>query len=333
MRIAFIHDWEPDHFQELTWQDGLARAVQILGERHQVRFFTMGKEETVLPHPFFNIHVMPSSERLKEAVGAWFPDVILHWADCTRPNAKTLFELGKPQALCYAGGNTQAGNDVYFDHIFVESQVYLEAFERMGCSVSTAFGTNTQLFTPIEDMPKHFDTFFPATYCEWKRHKLFSDATRGLRAATAGFMYDVQETHCYTYPKKQGVLTLPHIDANTLRWMYAASKSVVITSRADGGSQRTVLEAMAMNIPVIVTGDSDKTSEYLIDAGLGQNVVESTPEAIRERVDRVLEVGCKDTRDYIMENWSEYVYADNLEKGLLAICPETQNAESTTSTT
>lgn len=316
MRIAFIHDWEPDYFQELTWTDGLARAVKILSDRHQVRFFTCGKEDTILPHQFFDVHVKSSSERLKEDVAAWFPDVILHWADCTRPNASVLFDLGKPQALCFAGGNTEAGNDMYFEHIFVESQVYKDAFERIGKDVSTAFGTNTELFSPIEDMPKHFDAFFPATYCEWKRHKLFTDATEGLRRATAGFMYPVQEKHCYDYPRTRGVLTLPHIDANTLRWMYAASKCVVVTSRADGGSQRTVLEAMAMDVPVIATRDSDKTSEYLIDAGQPENVVDPTPEAIRKRLDEILRDGCAPTRDYIMEKWSEYVYADNIEKNL-----------------
>ncbi len=320
MRIAFIHDWEPDYFQELTWRDGLSRAVQLLGERHQLKFYTLGKEETVLPHPFFNVNVMPSSERLVEDVKAFFPDVILHWADMTRPNAKTLFEVGKPQAICYAGGNAKAGSEVFFEHVFVESQVYKDAFERMGVSTSTAFGTNTELFRPIPDMPKHFDVFFPATYCEWKRHKLLTDATDGLKVATAGFMYEVQERHCYEYPRSKGVLTLPHIDANTLRWMYAASKCVVIPSRADGGSQRTVLEAMAMNIPLVVTEDSDKTSEYLIDAGLAEYVVPPDKQSIREAVEKILGgAPYPETRPYIMEKWSEYVYADNIEKGLCGL--------------
>jgi glycosyltransferase involved in cell wall biosynthesis len=317
MRIAFIHDWEPDYNQELTWRDGLSRAVQILGERNQLKFFTLGQEQTVLPHPFFDIHVMPSSEALRESVAAFFPDVILHWADMTRPNAKSLFSLGKPQAICYAGGNTQAGNDVFFDHIFVESKVYKEAFTRMGQSVSTAFGTNTELFKPIPEMAKHFDVFFPATYCDWKRHKLFAEATDGLKACTAGFMYQVQERYCYEYPRSKGVLTLPHVDANTLRFLYAGSKCVVITSRADGGSQRTVLEAMAMNIPVVVTADSDKTSEYLRDAGLGEYVVPPDKQSIREAVEKILGgADYPETRPYIMEKWSEYCYADNIEKGL-----------------
>ena len=315
MRIAFIHDWEPDHFQELTWEDGLSKAIKILSDRHQVRFFTCGNKTTVLPHKFYDIYVYQSSEELEEAVRAWFPEVILHWADCTRPNAERLSKVA-PQALCFAGGNALAGNAQYFKQIFVESASYKKTFEEWGHNVSTAFGTNTELFSPVAGMPKHFDAFFPATYCDWKRHKLFTDATKGLRAATAGYMYPVQERYCYEYPRSAGVLTLPHISANTLRWMYAASEVVVVTSRADGGSQRTVLEAMAMNIPVIAMKDSDKTSEYLIDAGLESHVVSPDPQAIREKIEEIKANGCKETRPYIMEKWSEFVYADNIEKGL-----------------
>lgn len=314
MRIAFIHDWECDIYQEMTWADGLAAAVRILSERHDLRFFTCGKDVTVLPHPYFPIHVRQSGDDMTQAVREFDPDVILHWADCTRPNAETLFALGKPMALCFAGGDPNGHTSVFFDHFFVESDVYRRRFELVDKSVSTAFGTNTGLFTPIPNMARQFDVVFPATYCNWKRHPLFTKSVAGLRAITAGFMYPVSERYCWEDTQKAGVFTLPHVSAETLRHIYAASGVCVITSMTTGGSQRTVLEAMAMNVPLVVMSDSDKTSEYVIEAGEGF-VVDPDPEKIREAIHTALNTKVS-TREYVMDKWSEYVYADNLEAGL-----------------
>lgn len=321
MRIAVIHDWEPDLAQEMTWKDGLAAAIKILSERHELRFWTLGKQHAMLPHEYFPITVVPDSEQLKLSVSTFAPDVILHWADCTRPNAPVLAELGKPMALCFAGGNPEAENYIYFDHIFVESEVYKQKFEEMEVSVSTAFGTNTELFKPIPGQAKQFDVIFPATYCDWKRHKLFTEATRGLKTVTAGFMYEVQERYCWEDVMKAGTLTLPHVSAEVLRHLYAASKVCLITSQASGGSQRTVLEAMSMDIPVITMADSDKTSEYIRDHGWTSCIVKPEAEDARYWVDQILSgsVKPKGGRDYVLSKWSEHHYADALEAGLTKI--------------
>jgi glycosyltransferase involved in cell wall biosynthesis len=329
MRIAFVHDWPPDLYQEMTWKDGLAAAVKILSQRHDLRFWTLGETACVLPHPYFPIHVVPHTDALVAEVRAYEPDVILHWGDLTRPNARPLLDLGVPQALCFAGGDTDGRNQDCFEHFFVESEVYRQRFEVSGCSVSTAFGTNTELFQPIPLMAKQFDVIFPATYCDWKRHTLFTEATRGLKAITSGFMYPVAERYCWEDTMKAGVLTLPHVGAETLQHLFAASKVCLITSRASGGSQRTVLEAMAMNIPVVVMEDSDKTREYVMDAQkLGFNVGGVAHKAqddnwatgARNWIDAILG-NDKDWngRDYIMSKWSEHHYADAIERGLQQI--------------
>ena len=313
MKIAFIHDWEVDWRQEFDWRDGLAAAVRILADRHELKFWVCGSPAAI-PHPYFPIHV---SNNIPTEVEAFNPDVILMWGDCTRPNAEPLSKLGIPMALCFAGGDTQGHTNQYFDHFFVESQTYLDSFEVQGKSVSRAFGTNTALFEPL-NAPKHFDALFPATYCTWKRHRLFNAATKGLRAATAGYMIPGgQEAWCYEETMKSGAMVLPHVSAEALRYLFAASKTCVITSRSDGGSQRTVLEAMSMNIPVIVMRDSDKTSEYVREGG-GYIVM---PEAhvIHETIEAVKDVPVN-TRDYIVSKYSETHYADALEAGLKNRC-------------
>ena len=66
---------------------------------------------------------------------------------------------------------------------------------------------------------------------------------------------------------------------------------------------------MLFRSPVIVT-DSDKFDYE------GVIRVEPTVEAIREAIDSA---EGKNTRDYILENWSHIKYAEALEKGLEAI--------------
>jgi glycosyltransferase involved in cell wall biosynthesis len=217
-------------------------------------------------------------------------------------------------ALCFAGGHFDGDARNYIEHYFTESEVYKGRFEAQGCSVSTAFGTNTELFKPIPAQHKLFDALFPATFALWKRHNLFAEATKGLKACAVGFVYETHEQECWQVCEAAGNLVLPHVSAEALRHLYAASKCVVIPSRADGGSQRTVLEAMAMNIPVIVCGDSDKTTEYVREGG-GLIVAPNAFE-IREAMLKAKDLNFN-TENYIKSKWSEYTYADALDKWIL----------------
>lgn len=305
MRIAFIWDWTPDYYQTITWQDGLAAALIELQRRgHTVDVYTDTYE--VIKHPYFDILPIPTTIKA---------DVILHWADFTRPHAKLLKSLGIPMAICFAGGAIDAENNVLFDHIFVESEVYKEKLNHNGFdNVSIAFGTNTELFKPLVQ-PKVFDTIFPATFALWKRHDLYAQSTKGLRSVAVGYMYNDHEQECWQVCLDNGVAVMPHVSAEALHYLYAMSKICVVTSRSSGGSQRTVLEAMAMNLPVIVT-DSDKFDFA------AERVYHCEPniQELRAYIDTLLD-GEPDisTRDYVVNNWSEKTYADSLEAGLKQI--------------
>lgn len=312
MKIAIVWDWENNTYQTLTWKDGLAAALRELIKRgHDVKVITCGND-MVIDHGYFPIYV---TSDVVTMVRDYKPDIILHWGDFTRPHAQPLRELGIPMAICFAGGEAVNYNTPYFDHIFVESEVYKTKLEQAGYeNVSIAFGTNTELFKPVEQS-KQFDTIFPATFAAWKRHNIYADAVKGLRALACGYMYDDHETECWKDTAKKGVVILPHVSAETLKWLYGATRACVITSSSAGGSQRTVLEAMAMNIPLIVT-DSDKY-DYITDEVFQ---VDPTPEAVRNTIDFILENNVTvNTRRYVEEKWSEYAYADELEKGMKSI--------------
>lgn len=308
MRIAFCWDWPPNVSQTTTWEDGLAAALNELRNRgHDVRVFMPceKEQETIISSP---LHEITVSSEMALAVDFWNPDVVLTWGDMTRPNATKLSKVGKPMAICFAGGEPNTYNTDLYDHVFVESEVYADALHRHP-SVSIAFGTNTDLFKPIQQN-KAFDAILPATFAAWKRHNLFAEATRDLRALAVGYIYHDHETECWEDCLKAGATILPHVSAKVLHYLYAASRVCVIPSRSDGGSQRSVLEAMAMNIPVIVT-DSDKFDyEHLYRA-------DPTVESIKGHLNALLDgEQSTNTRDYILENWSHHTYADALEEGL-----------------
>lgn len=312
MKIAFCYDWDPSDYFLMSWADGLSAALSELESRgHIIDIYVNGTfDHNVLTmlHEIYVTHDMVS------AVKACNPDVILCWADLTRPNAEGLAQLGIPMAICFAGGDPHGPNLEFFDHIFVESKVYLDALKDRA-SVSVAFGTNTELFKPIEQV-KAFDTIFPATFARWKRHQLYAEATEGLRSLAVGMIQPDVEAETWQTCLDHSVTMLPHVTAETLHYLYAASKVCVITSESVGGSQRTVLEAMAMNIPLIIT-DSDK-----FDYAVNQTVYVSSPSPneIRGFIDTILSSEQEtNTRDYIIANWSEYTYADALESGLQSI--------------
>ena len=310
MRIAFCWDWEPEYTQATTWQDGLAAALkELMARGHEVGVFTIGTPTTIV-NQYFNIEVVADPV---ESIREFNPDVILHWADMTRPSAKPLLALNKPMALLFAGGEVLGDNVELFDHIFVESQVYEDKLKKKGYSVSRAFGTNTALFKPIPQQKKVFDVIFPGTFAEWKRHELFAYASVGLNALAVGYMYDSHESECWKVCLEQGVTVLPHTSHKVLHHLYAASKICVVTSKSEGGSQRTVLEAMSMDIPVIVT-DSDKFDF----AWKKVYETEPTVKSLREMINLALDSEAH-TRDYVIQNWSEFTYADSIEAGLLKL--------------
>lgn len=314
MKIAFIHDWNVNYQQELDWQDGLSAALAELRKRgHDVTLFVNGERHGIIPNPNHDIRV---EDNMIAAVKWHNPDIILHWADMTRENARPLKELGKPMAICFAGGEADSYNTYLFDHVFVESQVYKAKFDEIGVTSSIAFGTNTDLFTPIADQPKYYDTIFPATFAAWKRHSLYANAVQGLRSLAVGYIYTDHEQECWQECQRLGTSILPHVSAEVLHYLLASSRICVITSMSSGGSQRTVLEAMAMNLPLIVT-DSDKF-DYITDEVYK---VEPEAEAIRGAVKALLDGDRTiNTRDYILNNWSHIQYADALESKLKELC-------------
>lgn len=328
MRIIFFWDWPIVIEQAITWKDGLAAAIRELSTRHEIKFLTMGNSNFILEHPFFDIGVCKDLDTLETSTKLFAPDVIFVWGDCTRPGAPALAKLGKPMALCFAGGDTNGPMAMYFDHFFVESAVYFDRFVAFGKSVSRAFGVNTELFDPLSDRLKRqqkvFDVCNLSTAAEWKRQPLLARACEGLRCVQAGYMYLEQEMDCWRVPQQSGWLVMPHVSAEGCAHILAASKVAALPSRSDGGSQRSALEAMAMNVPLVVC-DSDKLQEYVRASGHGV-ICEPTEKGISEAIEFARKM-VVDSRPWILENYSHITYARSIEQELLKLCGGTRTSD------
>ena len=315
MKVDVICDWDSPLEQIVTRGDGFIKALEILGKEWDINFYRLG-EECIL-HLKVPVIQKSTPERIAEAVLADKPDVILFFRDFTSKTTQYLMGKGIPMAICLTGGKFRNNIDAY-DLVFVESEVYKREFEQLGKRVIKAFGVDTDLFKPIQQ-PKIWDAIFPATFANWKRHSIFTEAM-SYRGLACGWMYSDHEQENWQICQEKGTMILPHLSHKAVAYLMNAAKTCVITSDSTGGSQRTVLEAMACNIPVIAMHDSDKTTEYVRDCGVGE-IINADPGSIIKAVDKWKDE-VVNTREWVIENYSAEVYADKLKQGLLSLCPE-----------
>lgn len=314
MKLAVINDWS-DGKSAIFWnKDGFLRMLWVLREieHWEVKFFKKLDRSINWKHDYVDIEF--STDPVKACLD-WNPDAILGFSDLSRPYLKEL-EGKKPIALCYTGGTFTDYKKVP-DIIFVESRSYLKWFRDMGINAVQAFGTNTEIFKPTKQ-PKIFKAFFPATFAGWKRHDLFAQAM-GRDGLACGW-WQPHEPHCHEVCFQHGVATLHHQMPESIVHLYNMSHTCLITSNDQGGSQRSVLEAMACGIPPIVMSDSDKCREYVEESGFGA-IVEPNESAIREAVDNFVKNPPDPQKGiaYISSKYTERHYANIIKQGIESI--------------
>lgn len=314
IRLAVCNDWY-DKKSAVFWnKDGFLKMLSVLRDRDrwEIVFFKKHERTFEWEHDYVKLSFSPDPvAQIRE----WKPDCILGFSDFSREYLKQAQGIA-PIALCYSGG-LYTNYETIPDLVFVESRSYVDWMKSRGTikRVVQAFGTNTELFKPV-NQPKYWDAIFPATFASWKRHWLFGEAL-GARGLTCGWWQE-NDTEAYEACMKYGTGTLHHQLPESLVQLYGMARTCVVTSNTFGGSQRTVLEAMACNVPVIVMSDSDKTTEYVEAAGEGA-IVEPDANKIRAVVEEWKDRKVN-TREWIMQNYSETVYANKVKEGILSIC-------------
>jgi len=251
-----------------NWRDGLRAAIEILGKKHQISWFL----DKNVPTPEDKY------------------DFYLVWDDSNTESTKFLPKDAK-KGLCLTTDPTNFDNLRKFDVVYCESEPVYDQVRREGIRAIRAFGTDTDFFTP-QKVEKDIEYFYPATFSPWKLQR--DIAYLGKKILCVGtFQPDGFED--YDKCVKEGVqIKLGYFPPQVIRDYYSRAKKVIVP--AIHGSERTVLEAMSMNIlPEVTNLRNVRTKSYIYEF---------------KRSD------CVTPREFVIKNYSAWQYAADLERGM-----------------
>ena len=269
MKISVIWFWDQASQTYPNWRDGLRGAMEQIEKDNEVRWFF----DKYVPQPEDNF------------------DFLLLWDDSNSEFFKLIDDYKCRKGLCLTTFPQNFDNLKKLDVVYCESQAIYEAVRAAGVRAIKAFGTDTEFYKPNAKIKKDIEYFYPATFSPWKRQRDISYLGNKLLCVGT-----VQPDGAADYNSaiENGVqVEVGYFPAEKIRDYYRRSKHVIIP--AIHGSERTVLEAMAMNILPEVVGDNPRAKSYL------QEFKDS---------------GARTTRDFIINNYSHFVYADKLLKGI-----------------
>lgn len=291
MKIAFV--WQGVSGRYGQWKDGLYKAMNIIGKKHEVRLFE------------------PSGD-----IEDFNPDWVLYWeAPCTingkdGDNYKRISAMPYKKALLFAGGPIESMWIKDFDHVFVESQIDMDTCERLNIPHSRAFGINDDIFKP-EKQPKVWDGMHQCTSASWKRTWLMTEALKE-KSIVCG-RYQETDRKCFDLAREHHALVLPEQSAESVNSLLNASYCLVQTSEFWGGGQRATLEAIAAGIPVIAMSDSPKNSEFVQESGYGL-ICDPNVGAIKDAMRNIqrMEWDKEKAISYIRSKWTGECYANSI---------------------
>jgi len=255
-------------------------------------------------------------------------DFYLAWGAAWTPVTKLLAEMDIPKkkkGLAWAGGATwqyEQGPLDKFGVVFVEAEKDLE----YGKNFRYAFGVNTKTFKPAVDkldvQKKIFDAIMTGAVSAWKRPDLFAIATSELNTLWIGERA-LSDTDVQTLlaARRYGFATIGLVSPPVVNDLMNASYCTLITTRQEGGSGRTMLESLAANIPVIVMANQDYLVYYAtyFSHVPGVYVITDSVEIIQDTIKMIKEKpeNFYSTRDVVLKEFSEVVYADRLKAGIV----------------
>lgn len=264
--------------------DGLHGALKLIGQKHQVDWFLQGDE----PDDSY--------------------DWIMPWGVGSIPFNNTIEKFKAKKALICAGHPQDTANMEKFDAVFVESPAVYKELAPFCKRIEIAFGTDTDFFHPKQDEDEMFDVFYPATFSDnWKRQELFAQAAKGLRAMACGVIQPDGVNGYRSCIDNDVYVMAGLIPTQIISELYRMSKVCVITSWH--GSERSALEALASNIPLVLTRDNTLTASLVEGKAI---IVDPNPISIRQGIDIALRKTEFNARDWVLSNYSHHKYAEKI---------------------
>lgn len=286
MKICFLVELPKGFWQ---WRDGLYAAMKLLEKKHRVVYHLDGDCDCPLDDK---------------------PDVLFVWSGTGGDVYKNSLKHKSKKVLLFAGGDRSPQFFEPFNITCFENDLHTNEARAKGINCITAFGTNTQVFKPIIQ-PKLFDVVYPGAFGLWKRKNLFAESVKGMRALTFGNV-QLHEMECWNVCTDNGIAVSSDLPQEVVPYYMAMSRTVLVLPVPFIGGQRTVIEAMAMKLPVIVPNDAPLVCEFARHGGM---MVDPDPEKIRWAIKMAPQIN-ETGYQYIMNNLTEKHYAQRLEIAL-----------------
>lgn len=283
MKICFLVVLPKGWWQ---WRDGLYAAMKLLEKDYDITYHLDG---------YCDCH--PDAK----------PQLVLAWGGTGSVPYKNALTMSCKKILLFAGGDRDPKLFEPFDVVCFENEIHTIEARAQGVACMTAFGTNTEIFKPIPQ-PKIFDVVYPAAFGLWKRKDLFARSVKGLRALTFGNI-QYHEPECWNVCVENDIAVSPDIPQEVVPYFMALAKTVLVLPVPFIGGQRTVIEAMAMKLPVIVPDDAPLVVEFARHGGM---VVEPDPAKIRQAIKIAPPINITGY-EYVMNNLTERHYAEKLK--------------------
>ena len=278
MKINFSWYWGRAGEIYPNWRDGLRAALEELSKEHEVSIFC-GEVE-------------PPTDC----------DFMLFWGDsnCALFNSVDKY---KKKGIILTTDPTNFDNLRKLDVVFCESTPVYEACRAQGLRAVKAFGTDTNFYEATGKMGSKALTlrdipyFYPATFSPWKRQSKIAYLGDKLYCIGTIQPDGLDEAEAC---RKTGVrVEVGYFPPQTIKDCYMRANHVIIP--AIHGSERTALEAMSMNILPRITGENKRTFSYLQEFFDWSMKMENLG---------------KWTREFVLENYSEKIYAKKLLEGM-----------------
>jgi glycosyltransferase involved in cell wall biosynthesis len=271
-KIAVV--WYFDKASEIfpNWKDGFRAAWKEIAKEHEVNWFL----DKHYPDPKDN----------------W--DFIYLWDDSNSEFFKKMDNYKCRKGISLTTNPQNYDNLKKVDVVFCESTPVYELLRPHGLRTIKAFGTDTEFYSPDLTVEKDIPYFYPATFSPWKRQSEIAYLSNNLLCV--GTVQPDGHKELDTCIDAHVQIEIGYFPAKKIRDYYRRAKKVIIP--AIHGSERTVLEAMSMNVPVEVTDfHNQKARSYL------QEFEASDYES---------------TREFVLANYSEKMFARNLMRGINA---------------
>jgi hypothetical protein len=206
-KVALVKPAKNEDLQMwVSWCDGLYSAMQVLGEKFNVKVFGYCDIPAFLERGNISIHLSDNISSLKYWLASFSPKYVFGWGtsyDGWEEIQEYSTERAEKKILLYAGGPYDEHNaKKHFDQVVVENESDQQYFD----SSVVAFGTNTDVYRPM-GLNKLFPAFYPAAFAGWKHHELWAKAMPTGSLAIGQFIE--AEKYIYETVRQAGHLVFP----------------------------------------------------------------------------------------------------------------------------